>query len=118
MIDSDTTCEGTKYKYILTEDSYRHIYLKDKLNDRDTIVDEQPIIINDLLKEILETNLGSLKNTKSISKCGLNLTITVNGQTRSIVIDQDNPQEIACKVSTYIDSLAIEKYKLNLCDKK
>lgn len=117
-ITSDTCDDGTKYQYILANDTYQLIYLKDKYTIQDTIIDEHQIKMDDTLEEILDLAYETLKYTTSpTNNCGATFKVSINNNSKSVIIDENNPQDIVCKTISYINSFVSEKYKLELCDK-
>ena len=116
IIESGSNC-GTHYQYILTEKSYDLVYLKDELSPRDTFMDGWELDITETLKAISNFNLDDLKDGKEKKDCSNTFTMTKNGKTKTVNID-NHPQEIICKAISFINSIATEKYKLEPCNTK
>jgi hypothetical protein len=117
IIESDSTC-GTHYQYILTQDSFINVNLKDEYSTSDSIMEETKLLPSVTLNEISNINLDDLIEAKGKSECERKFIITKNGKTKTVYIDYNNPQESICKVISFLNSIAGEKYQLDPCNKK
>lgn len=119
IIEDDAACTGTRSQFILTNKSFEHSYLKNGVIPNDTLIQhDNHLVPNARLIEISRHKVSQLEKSNSKKASNLNFTFIKNNESKTVQIDESNPDEFICEVISFINELSVKKYQLDCgCEK-
>ena len=117
IIEDDSLCNGTRNRYILTNTTFEHSYLKSDLTPNDTLMQfAEDIKQTTNLIDISSFNIERLKEKSHIKDPNfMYFTFIKNGKSKTIQMIESNLNEFICKSIDCMNEISVKKYQLNIC---
>lgn len=116
-LESDSLCNGTRYRTTLTNAFFEDRYLKGNGIPNDTIIQFQDNIPKtEELYKLATYDYSKISSAKSVTTCGSLCTMKRNGKSTTVQLDRENPDPFICLLVSYLNELSVEKYRNTICE--